>query len=109
VAIASGRNTELDHINDMMSVIETAKTPLLLQIDELGMICSDKTTPLTINERTVKAVVLVPYLIHDKKCPVRRAFFYRRRHTLCNNIIRRCDERSGIINNLADSLHSQAS
>lgn len=75
MAIASGRNTELDHINDMMSVIETAKTPLLLQIDELGMICSDKTITLTINERTVKAVVLAPCLIHDKKRPADRAFF----------------------------------
>ena len=36
VAIATGRNTELGHINDMMGNIETAKTPLLLQIDKLG-------------------------------------------------------------------------
>ncbi|HAB73430.1 MAG TPA: carbonate dehydratase, partial [Pantoea sp.] len=36
VAIATGRNTELGHINEMMGNIETAKTPLLLQIDKLG-------------------------------------------------------------------------
>ena len=36
VVIATGRDTELGHINDMMSHIETAKTPLLQQIDKLG-------------------------------------------------------------------------
>lgn len=36
VTIATGRDTELGHINDMMSDIETAKTPLLQQIDKLG-------------------------------------------------------------------------
>lgn len=36
VVIATGRDTELGHINDMMSQIETAKTPLLVQIDKLG-------------------------------------------------------------------------
>lgn len=74
VAIATGRN-RLGHIHDMMSVIKTAKTPLLLQIDMLGMICFDKTTTLTINEMAVKAVLLAPCLIHLKKRPVRRAFF----------------------------------
>jgi len=36
IVIATGRDTELGHINDMMSQIETAKTPLLVQIDKLG-------------------------------------------------------------------------
>ncbi|MEZ3498344.1 cation-transporting P-type ATPase [Pantoea sp. KPR_PJ] len=36
VVIATGRDTELGHINDMMSQIETARTPLLVQIDKLG-------------------------------------------------------------------------
>ncbi|OQP30644.1 cation-transporting P-type ATPase [Pantoea latae] len=36
VVVATGSDTELGHINAMMSHIETARTPLLVQIDKLG-------------------------------------------------------------------------
>ncbi|WP_416260934.1 cation-transporting P-type ATPase [Gibbsiella quercinecans] len=36
VVIATGGNTELGHINEMISSIEENKTPLLVQIDKLG-------------------------------------------------------------------------
>ncbi|HBV90506.1 MAG TPA: carbonate dehydratase, partial [Pantoea sp.] len=36
VVIASGGDTELGHINEMISGIKEAKTPLLVQIDKLG-------------------------------------------------------------------------
>lgn len=36
VVIATGADTELGHINAMISSIEEAKTPLLVQIDKLG-------------------------------------------------------------------------
>ncbi len=36
VVIATGGDTELGHINAMISAIEEAKTPLLVQIDKLG-------------------------------------------------------------------------
>ena len=36
VVIATGRDTELGQINAMMNQVETAKTPLLVQIDKLG-------------------------------------------------------------------------
>lgn len=36
VVIATGANTELGHINQMMSAIEKHRTPLLVQMDKLG-------------------------------------------------------------------------
>lgn len=36
VVIATGKNTELGHINQMMSAIKPQRTPLLQQIDKLG-------------------------------------------------------------------------
>nr|MBA2813984.1 carbonate dehydratase [Candidatus Pantoea persica] len=36
VVIATGRDTELGQINTMMNLVETAKTPLLVQIDKPG-------------------------------------------------------------------------
>ena len=36
VVIATGQDTELGHINQMMSGIEKHRTPLLVQMDKLG-------------------------------------------------------------------------
>ena len=36
VVIATGADTELGHINQMMSAVETHRTPLLVQMDKLG-------------------------------------------------------------------------
>ncbi|BDA13467.1 carbonate dehydratase [Aeromonas caviae] len=36
IVIATGADTELGHINQMMSAVETHRTPLLVQMDKLG-------------------------------------------------------------------------